>query len=143
MSMEKQNGWRVTMDYEKTLEDWFDAYVPSMGKADTVGGEIVRAFSRINYRSYNDGDSIGVGYGNETCNAAARYLIENTDNAVAKEIEFLWGHEYDYDNLVGLRIKVVDFLTENAYLFSTPNNTDMFSYREPEDLEYDDDDDWE
>ena len=56
MSMEKQNRWRVTMDYEKILEDWFEEYVPSMGKADTVGGEIVRAFSRIEYRSYNDGD---------------------------------------------------------------------------------------
>lgn len=43
----------------------FEELVPSSGKADTVAGEIVRAVSRIGFRSSNDGDHIGVGYGED------------------------------------------------------------------------------
>ena len=59
--------WEETVSTKK-LSRMFDEHVPMSGKADTVGGEIVRAISRIGYRWWNDGDHIGVGYGNETCN---------------------------------------------------------------------------
>lgn len=61
---------------EKRIEDLFEELVPTSGKADTVAGEIIRAIARISYRNYNDGDHIGVGYGNETCNPPARYLMK-------------------------------------------------------------------
>ena len=38
--------------------EWWEEYVPSEGKCDTVGGEIMRAMSRIVYRYYNDGDTV-------------------------------------------------------------------------------------
>lgn len=59
----------------KKMDELFDELVPSCGKAETEAGEIVRAFSRIAYRYFNDGDKLGIGYGNETCNAAGRYLL--------------------------------------------------------------------
>jgi len=56
---------------EQRINDLFHELVPSMGKADTVAGEIVRATCRIGYRNWNDGDHIGVGYGKETCNTVS------------------------------------------------------------------------
>ena len=68
---------------EQKINALFAELVPASGKADTVAGEIVRAVSRIGYRNYNDGDHIGVGYGKQTCNPAARYLIKNGGDEVA------------------------------------------------------------
>ena len=65
---------------DEKLNGMFEELVPPTGKADTLAGEIVRAICRIGYRNWNDGDHIGVGYGNETCNAAARYLQAHTDS---------------------------------------------------------------
>ena len=77
---------------EKRLEDLFDQLVPPSGKADTVAGEIVRAAMRIGYRKFNDGDHIGVSYGKETCNPAARYLMERAGDVVKQIIaNNLWG----------------------------------------------------
>ena len=72
----------MTTTAEKRLNQLFDELVPARGAAKTVAGEIVRAISRIGYRNYNDGDHIGVGYGNETCNPAARYLSAKCGEAV-------------------------------------------------------------
>ena len=57
---------------EQRINALFEELVPASGKADTVAGEIIRAVSRIIYRNYNDGDHVGVGYGNETCNPVSR-----------------------------------------------------------------------
>lgn len=76
---------------EKKINALFEELVPSSGKADTVAGEIVRAISRIGYRNFNDGDHIDVGYGKETCNPAARYLIKKAGDEVADAIADLWG----------------------------------------------------
>ena len=54
---------------------WFNYWVPRMGAAETVAGEIIRAMERLRYRHWNDGDMVGVGYGNETCNSSNRYLL--------------------------------------------------------------------
>ena len=51
----------MKLDLEETLDGLFDKYVPVSGKAETIGGEIVRAISRITYRFYNDGDVVGCG----------------------------------------------------------------------------------
>ena len=49
---------------EKRISDLFRELVPMSGKADSLAGEIIRATSKIGYRRYNDGDKIGVEYGN-------------------------------------------------------------------------------
>lgn len=138
------------MTHEEIVQKFselFKELVPDMGKADTVGGEIVRAYNRIAYREYNDGDHIGVGYGNETCNPAARYLAAKcgpeVDNLIFTQ---MWGVCDDavYDNLLNeLGEKVLDFYYENSREMSRRNDEDMYDYRDmDEDVEtYDDEED--
>ena len=136
---------------EKRLEDLFNQLVPPSGKADTVAGEIVRAAIRIGYRNFNDGDHIGVGYGRETCNPAARYLMERAGEDVEDIIEGgLWGETDDkrYDAaLTEMNCAVVEYLDEHPELITTPNDEDMWDYRdEQEDVDddpYDEEDDYE
>lgn len=132
---------------EAKLTALFDELVPMRGKADTVAGEIVRAISRIGYRNYNDGDHIGIGYGRETCNPAARYLAKNAGEAAAADISGIWGI-YDDDRygdiLVSLEADVLAYLEAHPELKSTPNHEDMFDYwDEYEDVDDEsDEEDW-
>lgn len=132
---------------EKKINELFEELVPGSGKADTVAGEIIRAVSRIGYRNYNDGDHIGVGYGNETCNPAARYLREACDKEVAECIDRMWGIYSDEDYkycLDDLELAVLEFLEAHPDLKTKKNDTDMWSFRTDEDVDdsEEDDDDW-
>lgn len=131
------------------IEELFERLVPDTGKADTVAGEIIRAVSRIGFRWNNDGDRIGTGYGRETCNPAARYLIAKADDKVVDIIYDMWGanmtdREYD-DCLQELCAAVLNYLDNSPELETTPNTEDMFDYRDKyEDVdEYDCEDDCE
>ena len=131
---------------EKKLGELFEELVPAMGKAPTVAGEIVRAMNRISYRNWNDGDHIGVGYGRETCNPAARYLGAKCGEEVASLISAIWGIENDkaYDLILGqLEAEVVKYLERNPELKAAENREDMFDYRDAdEDVDtYDEDED--
>ena len=86
----------------KELENLFDELVPHEGKADCVAGELVRAYSRVSYRFFNDGDIAGQGYGNETCNAAVRYLKQYGDETVKHLADQLFGCCFDreYEELL-------------------------------------------
>ena len=131
---------------EKKLGELFEELVPAMGKAPTVAGEIVRAINRISYRNWNDGDHIGVGYGRETCNPAARYLGAKCGEEVASLISAIWGIENDkaYDLILGqLEAEVVKYLERNPELKAAENREDMFDYRDAdEDVDtYDEDED--
>lgn len=131
---------------EKKLGELFEELVPASGKAPTVAGEIVRAINRISYRNWNDGDHIGVGYGRETCNPAARYLGAKCGEEVASLISAIWGIENDkaYDLILGqLEAEVVKYLERNPELKAAENREDMFDYRDAsEDVDtYDEDED--
>ena len=134
---------------EKRLHDLFEELVPVEGKADTVAGEIVRAANRIAYRNYNDGDHIGVGYGKETCNPAARFLMAYAGAEVRKTISDMWGMESEglYDvALQVLELQVVSYLDANPELRERPNTEDLWEYRIPsedrDDTDDDEDDGW-
>jgi len=131
---------------ETAISSLFDELVPATGKADTVAGEIVRAVNRIAYRYYNDGDRIGVGYGKETCNPAARYLINNADRDVEDAVREMWGVRDDdrYAELVeALEDAVLYYLENNPDLKQTPNTEDMWDYRDDcEDVDDDGEEDW-
>lgn len=117
---------------EKKIEVLFEELVPASGKADTVAGEIVRAVSRIAYRNYNDGDHIGIGYGNETCNPAARYLGKVVGGRVQQAIIDMWGVGDDdrYDKAVeALEEVVLEYLEQHPELKTTANSEDMWDYR--------------
>ena len=76
---------------EARLDALFEELLPGEGKAETVAGEIVRAVEHIAYRYDNDGDRIGIGYGREICNPAARYLSEKCGHEVKEAINDIWG----------------------------------------------------
>lgn len=128
---------------EERISELFEELVPESGKADTVAGEIVRAISRIGYRNYNDGDHVGVGYGKETCNPAARYLGKKLDDEGTRLVGELWGvagdSEYDA-RLNRLEAHVLLFLERHPELKTEENSEDMWDYR---DKDEDVDDEWE
>lgn len=129
---------------ENKINALFEELVSSRGKADTVAGEIIRAVSKIGYRNYNDGDHIGVGYGKETCNPAARYLIKNAGEEVADAVSNIWGIEPDnlYNNgLAVVEEAVLKYIELHPELRTTANSEDMWDYRdESEDVDdYDED----
>ena len=127
---------------EERINELFEELVPMSGKADTVAGEIVRAISRLGYRNYNDGDHIGVGYGKETCNPAARYLAAKCDKNVEKAVYDAWGIDSDdlYDKAVEeLEKAVLNFLSEHPELKEKANTEDMWDYRNDQE----DQDDWD
>lgn len=144
---------------DEVFETITDEYMPFMGKADTIGGEMLRAVNRIVYRYYNDGDVAGVGYGCITINPAIRYLksIMANDNFIYR-IEFSVCIDYFFDCVVyggkdcneyveklnELKEDVLIFIVENK-LLEKPNDIDMLDFLTKEDKEsesayYDEDD---
>ena len=115
---------------DKKLETLFNELVPRIGKADSLAGEILRAAGRIGYRWSNDGDQIGIGYGKETCNAAARFLLIHGNKDIQVLITMLWGlsdyrcYAMTLDQLIG---SVVNYVNSNPELRSEQTE-DMFTY---------------
>ena len=121
---------KVMTENDKKLEALFNELVPRRGKADSLAGEILRAAGRLGYRWSNDGDQIGIGYGKETCNAAARFLLIYGNKDIQVLVTALWGLS-DYgkysavlDQLIG---KIVDYINDNPDL-RTMSTEDMFAY---------------
>ena len=131
---------------EERISALFQELVPDSGKADSVAGEIVRAISRLAYRNSNDGDHIGVGYGRQTCNPAARFLAAKGDDRMEETVNAAWGIEDDdiYDSrLDTLEQATLDYLERHPELRETENTEDMFDYRDDvEDVDdYEDEED--
>ena len=59
-----------------TFDSEYQRLVPQAGNCNTLRGEVIRAANKIDYRLYNDGDKVGSGYGHQTCDPAARFLIK-------------------------------------------------------------------
>ena len=81
----------MTKNHER-INELFEELVPGSGKAESLAGELVRAMARIGYRWYNDGDQVGIGYGRETCNPAARFLIHKGNKEVSDLAASILGH---------------------------------------------------
>ena len=126
-------------NYEQVTErfhSYFKRLVPAAGPAETEAGEIVRALGRITYRFYNDGDQIGVDYGNETCNPAARFLQERLPENLSTQISELWSGYGDYEKtLLSLVDESLDYL-DSTNLESEQNLDDFLDWQIPEDTEY-------
>lgn len=127
---------------ETSFEALADKYVPSSGKADTVGGELLRAVCRIEYRYYNDGDIAGIGYGKETVNPAVRYLIAKGDDNVASIAESMFNIKNDrmYEFAIKELKEFIPIQIEEFDLLNQPNKEDMLSYRTEEDVDNGDED---
>ena len=145
---------QTTKEKENEMErfnELFEELVPASGKADSLAGEIARATARIGYRFYNDGDQIGIGYGKETCNPAARFLIKKLPRESGDLVVALWGmvSEEGYEAVLKILVsKVTEYIEGNPDLRETPTE-DMFSFRDPyedvddEEAEDDYEDYWE
>jgi len=134
-------SWLKNAEVENRFEKLFDEYVEGSGASKTVGGEIVRAVSRIGYRYFNDGDMIGIDYGNETCNCAGRYLMSV---GFRDEVALIWDgyvnslsfiDEYE-ERLNTFVEKCLEKLESRYELFKTENHEDMLNYRRDEDSDY-------
>ena len=128
----KEDEQKMT-ENELKLQELFGSLVPENGKADSLAGEIVRAMTRIVYRAWNDGDKIGVGYGKETCNPPARFLMSNTTEEIANLIIAAWGMGNDgaYDAVINVVVgKVVEYVNAHPELKERPTE-DMLSYVDP------------
>ena len=102
--------------------EWWEEYVPSKGKCDTVGGEIMRAMSRIVYRYYNDGDTVEEYYGSEKnlCRGADYYLQDHIPGY--KSLGRIW-NQTQYEKELCDRLKFVfDYLNATPDVFNQPNN---------------------
>lgn len=131
---------------EIRISNLFREMVPMNGKADSLAGEIVRAVNRIGYRRHNDGDKIGVGYGNETCNAPARFLQEKTTATISAIIDKMWGNlsDKEYDELLeDLNGVVADHIEKSPELRKEPTKDMWDWWVEDEDRHYDEEDDEE
>lgn len=120
------------------IENEFEKHVPSSGRSDTLYGEIIRAITRICYRYYNDGDKIGIGYGNRTCNAAARFLIDKCGGDIEKRINRMWGTSFKYEKeLKELECETAKYLKENKDVLLRKETCDMFNYMMQSDCDND------
>lgn len=124
---------------QERIVELFEELVPASGKADSVAGELARAANRIGYRYLNDGDMIGVDYGNETCNAAARYIKVHSSAEIGKMIDGLWGFaglDSTYSMMVDQMCQAVaDYIDGNPQLRDEPTEN-MWSHSRPEDTDY-------
>ena len=126
------------------LYSWFDDYVDDNGnKSTTVGGELVRAANQILARFENDGDKIGIGYGKETVNPAARYILAICNDYIDRNDieEMLWNEsrinysDEEYEAwLQQFERTFTDYLRDHEELFHSPNKNDMWDYKEEDDV---------
>lgn len=137
-------------DTETRMNELFEELVPLSGKAESKAGEIVRAASRIGYRWFNDGDMVNHGYGKETCNAAARFLMNNCNHSIEQVLSLMGRDGYisdeDYSDLLEeLCEEVIQFVDENPSLreVETEDMYDWFNEDEDRDDSYDEEDEEE
>ena len=130
----------LSEEMEKKNSELFKELVPFDGFADTKAGELLRAVNRIGYRWWNDGDQIGIGYGNETCNAAARFIMEQYENTEMKDtVVSIWGmySEKLYEEGVVLLVEqTIKYIEDHPKLKTEENQYDMLDFDEPSDREW-------
>ena len=134
------NDYNKAFDRDGNLDSWYNDYVPEYGPANTVGGELVRAFQNMDIAYYNNGDMIGSGYGKQTVNPSARYILENARIPANRQINNWLTNRSKatpdkYLNfLESARTELEDFLRNNEELFHTPNNSFIGSAAEEDDM---------
>lgn len=133
----------MTKNHER-INELFEELVPASGKAESLAGELVRAMARIGYRWYNDGDQVGIGYGRETCNPAARFLEEKGNKEIKELAASIWQiySETAYEKLIDLLAgAVADYVEQTSELRNMPTD-DMWDYYDKDEDE-DEDNDWD
>ncbi len=137
---------------EAKWDELFNELVPASGKCECVAGELIRAASKVYYRYYNDGDCVGRGYGKETCNPSARYIVKHGDPVVSSLANGLW-NAWSSDAYEELLDKICESILEqidkHPELREEPTE-DMFDCAAEDDCDdecweddWNDEDEWE
>ena len=123
-----------------TYDALYNQYVPASGACKTLGGEILRAISRIVYRYYNDGDTVMHYYGSDynVLKGADTFLMKYVKGY--KSLDNIYEMQYE-EEMCGRLKFIMDYLAANPNVFETPNEDDFLNYEvyEP----YDDEDDYD
>jgi hypothetical protein len=141
MAKYADNWGGLSKEDNATYDAMYERYVPAYGKADTLGGEILRAISRIVYRYYNDGDTVARYYGGtRNCSyGAEKFLAEHVPNY--EPLRDVSESDFEEKACGDLKI-VVDYLRTNPALFETENTEDFLELAPEEEWE-DEEDDWD
>lgn len=132
--------------WEDQLDAVHSLIVPNEGKADSLGGELVRAIVRIIYRDRNDGDKFFQGYGLETCGSSAMFLYDNGFDIQIDHIIENAGRYEDNDDEYSDAINklgqlVLDRIQNEPDLLTTLNDVDSrdvdYTYIEEQQPTYD------
>ena len=130
------------MDSMKRFNKLFEELVPEFGPSETIAGELVSAVARIANRFFVDGDCVGVEYGNDFCNCAARYImVEFTEQEFFWTVNGLWGlkDKVAYEKGVNLLIEqVLGYLDVHPELLEAENDISFEDYDEDEDHDWED-----
>lgn len=124
------------------FDELCDKYLPAWGKANTLGGEILRAINRIVYRYYNDGDTVDRYCGNEYNLLRACDTFLKTYCPAYHSLSNI--NELEYEKHLCDRLKkVLDYLIANPNVFEIANSTDCIANAPYEPWEYDDEEDYD
>ena len=142
------NPWGKLSDADdKKFNELFDKYVPACGKADTIGGEILRAIARIVYRYYNDGDTVLRYYG-----GTYNYLLTANDYLITNVKDYInlryYTDDLNYEMGLCKNLKTcLDYVVNNPQVFEEENTSDFIEESRCEeckvDYDYEEEDDWE
>ena len=138
------DNWGGLSDADnKFYDEKFGQYVPAWGKSSNLGGEILRAISRIVYKFYNDGDTVSRYYSSSYNHSygAEKFLKKHVpDYEPMRDIDY--DDTLEFEEAVCKNLKrVVDYLRKNPDLFEV-NNYQGFLDLSPKE-EWPDEDDWD
>lgn len=123
-----------------------DELLPSVGSAESVAGELIRAVSYITYQNYNNGNTVSRASKGEAVRNAQQYAIdtlkeiapitnEETANQIIDKLKPLsWVYAEDnYNKLTEeIILMVAEFIDHNKELKEMKNEKDAIYYTEPE-----------
>lgn len=122
------------------LNSWFEDYVGESGKASTIGGELVRAANKIISEYQENGDMIGIGFGKESVNPAARYIVEVADGYKDSNLiqEMIDGVDdvKSYDDWIDeFETSFADYLRDHEEFFHSVNKDAYEDFKEKDDVD--------
>lgn len=124
-----------------THDEMYNRYVPARGKADTLGGEILRAINRIVYKFYNDGDTVARYYSSDYNHSyGAEKFLEKHVPGYEPMRDIMCNDEHFEEAAAGNLKRIVDYLRNNPALFEVENYEDFLDLSPKEEWE---DEEWD
>ena len=123
---ESENWGGLNDEQQKTWDAWWKKYVPGVGKAKTVGGEIMRAMGVLVYRFYNDGDTVDH-YAGSNFNilfGANKYLRNTLPGGTYSDMSNEWNKKKYEQLLEKNTLSVFNYLLQNQNMFTRRNDED-------------------